>query len=248
VRFRDGAFPSFHPRYVSAANSETRRDRSSVLAVIRVVSVGLGCFSNAILNRTKALDIVFIACTLHIGRGRWIEGGPFFSMKDTCAERDMNRADDFPRLFRAAYLSMHRASESHFTRYGITADQFVVLACLRENDAVMQQDLVRRAASDPSTIRAMLVLLEGRGLVSREPHPADGRAREVRLTDRGRRLCERLWRTSAPIRTQLLAGFSEQETLELLGFLRRVIQNTASMEKCRRRPSKHTPMAANDTI
>ena len=36
--------------------------------------------------------------------------------------------------------------------------------------------------SDPSTVRAMLVLLEERGLVSRDTHPTDGRARTVALT------------------------------------------------------------------
>ncbi len=153
----------------------------------------------------------------------------------------MSQVARFPLLLRAAYFAMHRASDSHFSRYGVTADQFVVLACLRENEAVMQQALVRRAASDPSTIRAMLVLLEGRGLVIREPHPADGRAREVSLTAKGRRLCDRLWRSSDPIRAQLLAGFSEGETQLLLDFLQRVIQNTASVEKPVRRSSKRTP-------
>jgi len=152
----------------------------------------------------------------------------------------MNHAGELPRLLRAAYFAIHRASDSHFARHGITADQFVVLACLGEQDAVMQQDLVRRAASDPSTIRAMLVLLEGRGLVVRERHPADGRAREVSLTPKGRRLYGRLWKTSEPIRTKLLAGFSEQEVERLLGSLHRLIQNTALLDKRRPQPSKPT--------
>jgi DNA-binding MarR family transcriptional regulator len=156
-------------------------------------------------------------------------------------ELKMKHAAELPRLLRAAYFAMHRDSDSHFTHHGITADQFVVLACLGEQDAVMQQDLVRRAASDPSTIRAILVLLEGRGLVVRERHPADGRAREVSLTAKGRRLYERLWRTSEPIRVRLLAGFSEQEAEAILGFLRRLIQNAASMDRQCRQPSKRTP-------
>src|SRR4051794_16005596 len=102
----------------------------------------------------------------------------------------MNLNGELPRLLRAAYFTMYRASDAHFTRNGITADQFVVLACLLENDVMKQQELVRSASSDPSTIRAMLLLLEGRGLVVRQPHPADGRAREVRLTPKGGRLCE----------------------------------------------------------
>jgi DNA-binding MarR family transcriptional regulator len=143
----------------------------------------------------------------------------------------MKHSGELPRLLRAAYFAMHRASDSHFTRHGITADQFVLLACLGEQDAVMQQDLVRRAASDPSTVRAMLVLLEGRGLVVRERHPVDGRAREVILTPKGRRLYERLWRTSEPIRVRLLADFSQQEAGQLLAYLRRLIQNADSLDK-----------------
>jgi DNA-binding MarR family transcriptional regulator len=160
----------------------------------------------------------------------------------------MKHAAELPRLLRAAYFAMHRASDAHFTRHGITADQFVLLACLGEQDAVMQQDLVRRTASDPSTIRAMLVLLDGRGLVVRERHPADGRAREVSLTAKGRRLYERLWRTSEAIRTQLLAGFSEHEAETLFGFLRRLIRNTDSIAGNRRSPSKREPGANQMTI
>jgi DNA-binding MarR family transcriptional regulator len=212
---------------------------------MRVKSLGLSQFSS--ITHQFAIDSVVIAYTLHIVRcseSAW-GGIPY---KRRCETRRMNQVGEFPLLLRAAYFAMHRASDSHFTRYGITADQFVVLACLRENDAVMQQDLVRRAASDPSTIRAMLVLLEGRGLVIREPHPVDRRAREVSLTAKGRRLCERLWRSSDPIRIQLLAGFSEEESQTLLGFLQRVIQNTASIEKRLRRSSPRTPKVARGTI
>jgi DNA-binding MarR family transcriptional regulator len=139
----------------------------------------------------------------------------------------MNHASELPRLLRAAYFAMHRVSDAHFARGGVTADQFVLLACLAEQDAITQQELARRASSDPSTIRAMLVLLEGRGLVSRERHPDDRRARVVTLTAKGRRLFERLWKTSDPIRVQMLSGFSADEAELLMGCLRRLIDNLA---------------------
>src|SRR5438067_13025262 len=107
----------------------------------------------------------------------------------------MNEGRELPRLLRAAYFGMHRVSDAHFSRQGVTADQFVLLVCLAEQDAITQQELARRASSDPSTVRAMLVLLEGRGLVAREQHPDDRRVRVVTLTARGRRFVERLWRT-----------------------------------------------------
>jgi DNA-binding MarR family transcriptional regulator len=105
----------------------------------------------------------------------------------------------------------------------------------------MQQDLVRRAASDPSTVRAMLVLLEGRGLVVRERHPEDGRAREVSLTAKGRRLYERLWKSSEPIRANLLAGFSDREADQLLDYLRRLTENANAMDRPLRRPAPANP-------
>ena len=81
------------------------------------------------------------------------------------------------RALRSAYLALHRQTKDCSARDGVAADQFVLLAALAEGDAVTQQELVRRVGSDPSTLRAMLLLLEGRGLVARGCHPADGRAR-----------------------------------------------------------------------
>lgn len=135
---------------------------------------------------------------------------------------------ELPMLLRAAYFGMHRVSDLHFASHGITADQFVIIACLAEEDTITQKDLARRASSDPSTIRAMLVLLEGRGLVARERNVEDSRERLVTLTAKGRRLFERLFKSSEPIRAQLLAGFSEDEARLLVGCLRRLIENMAS--------------------
>jgi DNA-binding MarR family transcriptional regulator len=133
-----------------------------------------------------------------------------------------------PRVLRAAYLGMHRLCDAHFARHGVTADQFVLLAALAEQGEVTQQDLVRRVSSDPSTVRAMLVLLEGRGLVRRERHPSDGRARSVSLTTRGRRAFDKLWAASEPIRARLLAGLEPHEIETLVALLRRVIANVSA--------------------
>jgi len=138
---------------------------------------------------------------------------------------------ELPRLLRAAYFAMHRVSDAHFCRSGVTADQFVVLACLADQDAISQQELALRASSDPSTIRAMLVLLEGRGLVTRARHPNDSRARVVTLSAKGRRLFERLWKTSEPIRVQMVSGFLADETRLLVGCLRRLIDNMSGARR-----------------
>jgi DNA-binding MarR family transcriptional regulator len=125
---------------------------------------------------------------------------------------------------RAAYLALHRQTNACFAKVGVTADQFVLLGYLADGDAIIQQELVRRVGSDPNTIRAMLVLLERCGLVSRGRHPADGRARSVSLTRKGRDAVGKLLARSEPLRDRLLAAFRPDELDTLVGLLRRVAE------------------------
>src|SRR3954469_21191707 len=129
---------------------------------------------------------------------------------------------ELARALRAAYLALHRRTNACFANDGVTADQFVLLSALSDARGVTQQDLVRRTSSDPNTVRAMLVLLEGRGLVARGRHPADSRARLVTLTPEGRRLFKRLWAGSEPLRGELRGAFQADEVTALVALLRRV--------------------------
>ena len=147
----------------------------------------------------------------------------------------MTTGHDIAMALRAAYWAMHRCAEAGFAPAGVTADQFVLLSALADSakdgaarvDAsggVTQQELVRRTASDPSTIRAMLVLLERRGLVVRRPHPADRRARSVSLTAKGRRLFERLWAGGGEFRDQLRGACAPIDPDHLVDTLRRIAE------------------------
>jgi len=150
----------------------------------------------------------------------------------------MASGHDIAMELRAAYWAMHRQTEVGLARGGVTADQFVLLALLAERDGITQQELVRRASSDANTVRAMLVLLEGRGLVARQGHPTDRRARRVTLTHKGRRTHERLWADSEPVRQRLLAAFRPEEAETLVVFLNRISQALAPAAAARgpRRP------------
>ena len=136
----------------------------------------------------------------------------------------MTSGREIARALRAAYLALHRQTNECFAKDGVTADQFVLLSALAEADAVTQQELVRRISSDANTVRAMLLLLEGRGLVARARHPSDGRARCVTLTVKGRQVFKKLWTKSEPLRARLLAAFRPDEVTALLGLLRRVAE------------------------
>jgi len=123
---------------------------------------------------------------------------------------------------RAAYLALHRRSDARFAPHGLTADQFVLLATLSRGHALTQRELARRMPSDPSTVRAMLILLERRGLVHRDTHPSDARARTVALTTAGVRKLRQLWTAGEPIRAQLFSSLHPDEAKTLVRLLTQV--------------------------
>ena len=120
---------------------------------------------------------------------------------------------------------MHRHSDAQFAAHGVTADQFVLLATLARGTALTQRELARRMPSDPSTVRAMLVLLEKQGVVERDVHPSDSRARTVALTAAGKRKFRQLWNAGESIRTQMSEAIEPAEASELVRLLTRIAES-----------------------
>jgi DNA-binding MarR family transcriptional regulator len=65
---------------------------------------------------------------------------------------------------------------------------YIVLTALRDEPMRTQAALARTIGADKTRIIAVLDDLQERGLISREPDPADRRVRLLDLTDAGRRL------------------------------------------------------------
>ncbi|HEY1786826.1 MAG TPA: MarR family transcriptional regulator [Verrucomicrobiae bacterium] len=137
------------------------------------------------------------------------------------AKPDLKQSHDLAMGLRMAYWALHRRTDESLAPRHLTANQFVLLALLMEEDGITQQDLVLRASSDPSTIRAMLVLLEKKGLVARSQHTRDGRALSVTLTHKGRRAYRQMWRVTQSVRQRLLVAFDARETAFLIELLAR---------------------------
>lgn len=128
---------------------------------------------------------------------------------------------------RRAYQSLHRRANAELERqFNVTADQFVVLSLLAERDGFSQQELCIRCYSDPSTISALVRLMEGRRWVRREADPGDARARLVHITATGRNLQRRMWEAAAKTFHQDLWSVPRDEAEEeaLFDALDRVVQ------------------------
>lgn len=127
---------------------------------------------------------------------------------------------------RRAYRSLHRRANSELRRqFGVTADQFVVLSLLAERDGSSQQELCARCYSDPSTMGALLRLMERKDWVRRSVDPEDGRARLIHLTAEGRELQAKLWQAAGKSFHRDLWGVprSKQEQREILDILDRIV-------------------------
>ena len=143
----------------------------------------------------------------------------------------MTPGSEIPLALRTAYLALHRRSDAAFAPHGVTADQFVLLATLARGEAITQRELAQRMSSDPSTVRAMLVLLADRGLVEREMSSTDARARTVALTALGKKTFRQLWTAGERVRAKIIGALQPGEADALAGILARIARalNTESV-------------------
>lgn len=77
--------------------------------------------------------------------------------------------------------------------FDLTHVQFVLLASLTwlDADSPTQQQLAHHAGTDPMMTSQVVRALETKGLLTRRPHPSDGRARRLEVTPAGRALANR---------------------------------------------------------
>lgn len=95
-------------------------------------------------------------------------------------------------LWRAT-LSWQRSIRAALAPYGLTHVQFVLLASLwwlveHGTRQPIQADLAEHAGTDPMMTSQVVRKLAVRGLVGRQPDPADSRALRLTVTEAGRTL------------------------------------------------------------
>jgi DNA-binding MarR family transcriptional regulator len=128
--------------------------------------------------------------------------------------------------------------ERVFARYGLSRADFDVLAALRREGAsyrLPQKVVMRSVLRTSGTLSVRLDRLEGKGLVQREPDPADGRGVIVALTERGRGLVDVVAPVHLANEERLLAALTPAERETLAGLLRTLLlsfeQQRSGMER-----------------
>ncbi|HEY3470865.1 MAG TPA: MarR family transcriptional regulator [Amycolatopsis sp.] len=123
----------------------------------------------------------------------------------------MNEDDDLGALCAGAGRALAEAERPVLEAHGLTMWQYVVLSALARGSAPSQLVLAQQIHYDKTRLIALLDGLVAEGLVSREPDPADRRARVVRLTPDGARRHAAVRAEIRRLEDRLLAGLGAAE-------------------------------------
>jgi len=163
----------------------------------------------------------------------------FRPRRATAPDRPADRAQE--RAFRSIMRTiglLDRVMQPHFARFGISASQWAALRVLHRAELhgrgdLRLTDLGERLLVRPPSVSGVIDRLERGGLVVRVAAPLDHRAKQIRLTPRGRRLIEQTLVVHGEEIDRVLAGLSapDQDELHRLlerlsGHLERLLQRT----------------------
>lgn len=125
----------------------------------------------------------------------------------------------FRELIRTRGL-LERVQQTYFAQFGLTGSQWAILRHLSKAEENGQSglrltDLSDRLLVRPPSVTGVVDRLERAGLVAREGSPADLRAKQITLTDRGREIIERVLAVHGAQIEFVLGGLSTTEVVEL---------------------------------
>ena len=125
------------------------------------------------------------------------------------------------------YLAYQEAMQVTFSRYGLNAAKFDVLATLRRSGApyrLSPGDLLKATMVASGTMTNRISRLEAEGLVLRLINPDDSRSFLIGLTDKGLALIDEVATAHVQTQAELLTGLTQKEQAALNALLSKALQ------------------------
>ena len=138
---------------------------------------------------------------------------------------ELEYIDHIGRLVKDADLAISREVNGHMRDKSITSTQAWILGNLyHEPDGTLPlKEIEGRMRTSQSSAWGVVSRMEKAGLVETEVHPADGRARLVRITEEGRARSEACLQTMRDTEQAIAELMSAEERAELQELLRRIV-------------------------
>ena len=123
---------------------------------------------------------------------------------------------------RRAALAVIEVFMQRMAPYDLRPVDFSVLSVITHNPGITSRQLCATLGILPPNLVGMVNALEGRKLVSRKPHPSDGRATGLHLTAAGKKLVRSAEKTAAALETDVASRLSGDETTLLISLLKKL--------------------------
>lgn len=117
------------------------------------------------------------------------------------------------------------ASRTYLRRFGVGINEWRIISNLRVWPGTTANTICQRCGLDKAAVSRSLKLLEDAGMVETDKEGGDTRGRNLRLTEKGDELHDRLIVVALQREARLLTGFTEFERSMLLSFITRLHAN-----------------------
>ncbi|MEK9802121.1 MAG: MarR family transcriptional regulator [Curvibacter sp.] len=106
--------------------------------------------------------------------------------------------------------------------YGLKPVEFSVLSLIAHNPGITSRQLCSTLNIQPPNLVGMINQLQRRELITRRPHPHDGRAMGLHLTPAGRKLVKQAEVTASELEEAATSRLSAAERKTLMALLRKI--------------------------
>lgn len=123
---------------------------------------------------------------------------------------------------RRAALAVIEVFLERMAVYDLRPVDFSVLSLITHNPGITSRQLCTTLGILPPNLVGMINALEKRELIVRRPHPRDGRAMGLHLTQAGQKLMRDAERTAARLETEVAGRLSPTEAKTLIRLLKKI--------------------------
>jgi DNA-binding MarR family transcriptional regulator len=126
--------------------------------------------------------------------------------------------------YNARRVSLHAIAlfTERMTAYDLSPVDFSVLSLIRHNPGITSRQLCKALSLLPPNLVGKIDQMEKRDLLTRQPHPDDGRAIGLHLTDTGDQMMEQAELTASELERDVSNKLTAAETRTLLRLLQKV--------------------------
>jgi MarR family transcriptional regulator, lower aerobic nicotinate degradation pathway regulator len=125
-------------------------------------------------------------------------------------------------LIRRAHQTSMALFAQELGDYEVTALQFAIMQALVDEPGADQITVAQRVALDAATSGSVIMRLEDRGWLRREPSPTDRRRKLLWLTEQGEKMAMEMKKPAKSVQQRLLAALSEDERVQFVTMLKRI--------------------------